>query len=344
MEQQREFKVNNFDLLRLLAATQVIVDHYFQHLKLPISRLGLDVLYLFPGVPVFFVISGYLISASYERNNSLKTYARNRALRIYPGLWGCIIVTIIAISITGFSFLNRQTIAWLPAQLVGLIYTPGFLKDYGFGSYNGSLWTIPIELQFYILLPICYTLLPKKRLTACLYILIGLFVVANFVCQTVPLNDKTEKLLTYSFIPHFYLFLIGVLFQRLQLYKHKFIYGKALYWLAGYLAFSLGLSTVIEPVSYSLIKNVILAFAIISMAYTLPNLAQKLLRRNDISYGIYIYHGLILTVAVQMGVAQSMGLFALILMTYVLAYLSWQFIEKPFIRKKKHTIAIPVTN
>src|SRR3954471_5017382 len=129
MEQQREFKVNNFDLLRLLAATQVIVDHYFQHLKLPISRLGLDVIYLFPGVPVFFIISGYLISASYERNNSIKNYARNRALRIYPGLWACILVTLVIFTITGVNFLNKETLMWLPAQLVGLIYTPHFLAN-----------------------------------------------------------------------------------------------------------------------------------------------------------------------------------------------------------------------
>ena len=57
----KEFKVNNFDLLRLLAATEVIFDHYYQHLKLPISHTALKILYLFPGVPVFFVISGYLI-------------------------------------------------------------------------------------------------------------------------------------------------------------------------------------------------------------------------------------------------------------------------------------------
>jgi peptidoglycan/LPS O-acetylase OafA/YrhL len=340
MEIQKEFRVNNFDLLRLLAATQVIVDHYFQHLKLPISRFGLDVLYLFPGVPVFFVVSGYLISASYERNNSVKTYVRNRALRIYPGLWGCIFITILVISITGVSFLNKQTVAWLPTQLVGLIYTPSFLKDYGFGSYNGSLWTIPIELQFYILLPLLYLLIPKKKLNAGLYVLLAAFLLLNYLSQTITLTDKAEKLLTYSFIPHFYLFLTGAVFQRLQLYQSAFIYNKALCWVIGYLAFSLGLSTVIEPVIFSLIKNMILAFTVMSLAYTLPGIAERLLHKNDISYGIYIYHGLILTVAVQLGIANKMGLLVLILLSYVLAYLSWQFIEKPFLRSKKKTIRV----
>jgi len=338
MEAQKEFKINNFDLLRLLAATQVIVDHYFQQLHKPISRLGLDVLYLFPGVPVFFVISGYLISASYERNNSLKTYIRNRVLRIYPGLWGCIFFTIIIISLSGVSFLNKEVIAWLPAQLAGLIYTPPFLKDYGFGSYNGSLWTIPIELQFYILLPICFLIAPKKFMNTWFFILFAVFLAGNVLYQVVDMNERIEKLITYTFIPHFYLFLIGVLFQRLQVYKHKFIYNKALYWAIGYIAFSLTVSRFLHPVAFSLIRNVTLGFCVISLAYTLPGMAKKLLGTNDISYGIYIYHGLVLTVAVQ--ISGSINFFLLVLLTYILAFLSWKFIENPFLRSKKKTIRV----
>ncbi len=180
---QKEFKINNFDLLRLLAATQVIVDHYFQHLNIPISKFSTQVLYLFPGVPMFFVISGYLISASYERNNNLAIYFKNRALRIYPGLWGVIFVTIIVFSITGINFFNKQTVAWLPAQLAGVIYTPHFLANYGFGSYNGSLWTLPIELQFYIVLPLCYFLAPKNKANYWFYALLLVFVALNFIYE-----------------------------------------------------------------------------------------------------------------------------------------------------------------
>jgi peptidoglycan/LPS O-acetylase OafA/YrhL len=342
MEFKQEFKVNNFDLLRLLAATQVIVDHYFQHLQIPLSDFSLNILYLFPGVPVFFIISGYLISASYERNNSISTYTRNRILRIYPGLWGCIFITIILITITGVSFFNKQVIAWLPAQLTGLIYTPSFLKTYGFGSYNGSLWTIPIELQFYILLPFCYLLAPKKNINYLFYVLLAVFLLLSFLFQTIGFTGKLGKIISYSFIPHFYLFLIGVVFQRLQLYKHVIINNKALYWVIAYLVYNLTLSTVIEPITFTLIKNVLLAFMVISLAYSLPELARKLLRTNDISYGIYIYHGLILTIMIQEKV--NVNLFVLILLTYILAYLSWICIEKPFIRSKKHTIRVITTN
>jgi peptidoglycan/LPS O-acetylase OafA/YrhL len=336
MEKPAEFKVNNFDLLRLIAATQVIFDHCINHLHIPVSALTTHILYLFPGVKVFFVISGYLISASYERNNNLKDYFRNRALRIYPGLWACVFITIIVISITGVSFLNKQTIAWLPAQLVGIIYTPPFLEHYGFGSYNGSLWTIPLELQFYLLLPICYLLVPKKRLNQLFFVLLIIFMGSSCWYLLSRTDSLVFKLVRYSFIPHFYVFLIGVIFQRLQLFKSSFIYNKGLFWLIGYVALNLLLVDRINPIVFTFGYTIVLAFCILSLAYTLPGLSKKLLRSNDISYGIYIYHGLILTVIVQEKF--SVPVIGIVILSYITGYLSWICVEKPFIQKKKKTI------
>lgn len=338
MSEQREFKINNFDLLRLLAAVEVVFDHYFQHLKIPISHFWLKILYLFPGVPVFFVISGYLISASYERNSGLRNYIRNRALRIYPGLWGCLLLTLIIFTITGVTFFNKETLLWLPTQMVGLIYTPGFLSGYGFGSYNGSLWTIPIELQFYIMLPICFLLAPKKYLNGWFIALFIIFVALNLADQLYPFGEKTAKLLRYSFVPHFYLFLTGVIFQRLRIYRYNFIYGKAAYWIVGYVAYSLFFFDRLDAVYFTVSQYLLLAFCLLSMAYTIPNTADRLLQKNDISYGVYIYHGLLLTVVVEMKWVPYINLPIILVASAALATLSWVLIEKPFIKRKQRTI------
>ena len=332
-----DFKVNNFDLLRLLAATEVVCDHYFQHLHPLTNPLALKILYLFPGVPVFFIISGYLVSASYERNKDIWVYLKNRALRIFPGLWACILVTVIIFSITGVSFFNKQTLIWLPSQFVGIVYTPRFLSHYGMGSYNGSLWTITVELQFYLLLPLGYWLVPKNRVNYLLYGLLILFIVLNLVsCFYFPYS--AFKGLWRTFVPYIYLFLIGVLLQRLHLYNSPWIRNKALYWFAFYVPFNLILSNYIDPRFFSILYAIVLAFCVLSMAYTLPDMALKLLRSNDISYGIYIYHGLIITIITQWGLAADVDLPLLLMLSYFTAYLSWIYIERPFIRMKEKTI------
>jgi len=338
--QQAEFKVNNFDLLRLMAATQVVFDHYFQHIN-P-TKFGLylnETLYLFPGVPVFFMISGYLISASFERSHSLGIYFKNRALRIFPGLWGCLFVTVLIFSFTGVNFLNMQALKWLPAQMVGIIYTPGFLSHYGFGSYNGALWSITVELQFYIVLPILYFLIPKKSAIYWFLALIMVFAGCYYLFQTQHYSFK--NIAGFTFVPHIYLFLVGVVFQKLQIYKSRFIFNKALYWVVVYVLFIYTMAPVmhpIAPVAFTFIKNGLLGCTVISLAYTLPGIAKKLLHTNDISYGIYIYHGLIMTVIVQEKLTGSVNLFIVLLLTYIVAFLSWILIEKPFIKRKEKTI------
>jgi peptidoglycan/LPS O-acetylase OafA/YrhL len=80
-----DWRVNNFDLLRLLAALQVAVVHSSGFLK-PTSyfaRLLVAGLDRFPGVPIFFVISGVLISKSYEHSDSLLEF-----YIVLPALYG----------------------------------------------------------------------------------------------------------------------------------------------------------------------------------------------------------------------------------------------------------------
>lgn len=338
-----DFRVNNFDLVRIFAAAQVMVLHSYSHLDVPIPA-WLAVFENFPGVPMFFVISGYLISASYERSTDLKGYATNRALRIYPGLWACILLTVVTASLFGgISFFHPQALVWFVTQLVGLIYTPEFLRSYGFGSYNGSLWTIPIELQFYLVLPAIYWVVMKtKRPTAGLVAVWLAFIALSYTLFLVfpGLNSDTEtraeKLLRYSFLPQFFLFLTGVVLQRLQAFQSPLIYGKGPLWVAAYLLF---VYTVPEFGGRFLISGMFLAVTTLSMAYTRPGLAHKALRGNDISYGVYIYHGLLLNIFVELDHFHRVpDLLALIALTVGLAFLSWRVVEEPMIRKKPKTM------
>ncbi len=82
-------RVDNIELLRLLAAGGVVL-HHLGHYGKELAGVGPGWLAwpLFVGfpVPLFFVISGFVLAAAMERS-SLPRYALARALRLYPGYW-----------------------------------------------------------------------------------------------------------------------------------------------------------------------------------------------------------------------------------------------------------------
>lgn len=305
----------------------------------------MKLVYAFPGVPIFFVISGFLISLSYERSPDLKSYCRNRVLRIFPGLWCCVLCTVLVAIFCGFSFVNGQAPVWLISQFVGAIYTPGFLKNFGIGSYNGSLWTIPVELQFYIVLPALYWLTRRGTkdqttyfwLAWLAFVAIGLVISLVFPPLDGPENEPMlQKLIRYSFFPHFFLFMTGVILQRLKVHQSTWIAGKGLYWLAAYLAFYY---VVPSSAATYVPSTLLLGVVTVSMAYTAARLSQKILRGNDISYGVYIYHGLLINLFVEVGLNGGAAGLILAVCTYFVAYVSWVAIERPFLRRKKQTIS-----
>ena len=67
-----DHRYNNFDLIRLLASIQVFVMHAFVHLKLSASPGVAEVLNWFPGVPIFFMISGLQVTYSFVRLAAMK--------------------------------------------------------------------------------------------------------------------------------------------------------------------------------------------------------------------------------------------------------------------------------
>lgn len=90
---------NCLNLVRLAAAFQVMFGHMIEHLGLPISGAVLRSAYFLRGVPIFFVISGFLIWFSIERSKSYGQYIKKRFLRIYPELWTAVLIELIVLII-----------------------------------------------------------------------------------------------------------------------------------------------------------------------------------------------------------------------------------------------------
>jgi peptidoglycan/LPS O-acetylase OafA/YrhL len=85
--------------------------------------------------------------------------------------------------------------------------------------------------------------------------------------------------------------------------------------------------------------SLILASLIFSLAYSFPETAHRLLRRNDISYGTYIYHMPVVNLFVYFGLLHNTRYaWAALTLTIVLAAASWVLIEKPAMALKKHPL------
>ena len=356
MTEKELFRVNNFDLIRLLAALEVAIHHTLKHFDLTDHWLFHSTSWL-PGVPIFFFVSGFLISRSYENNSRIAEYSRNRALRIYPALVLCTILAVISAFATGYlstqSFSPSHFAAWILGQVtVFQFYGPDFMRGFGSGVLNGSLWTVTVELQFYVLIPMIYWMLTRASKSrgqrmAMLSVLILLFIVPNVIFQQLKLNDQFSghllmKLAHISFLPWLYMFLLGILAQQNFMWIHGFVRGRGLpivvaYAIVAYITvnfFGWSTGNEIHPALFPL-----LAVTVLAVAYTAPHLGDRILHKNDISYGVYIYHMPIINVMLYYGLGETFYYATIaVALTVAIAACSWFVVERPAIRKKKRPL------
>lgn len=343
--------LNNFDLIRLFAATQVAILHTAGYMgSEEMSSPLFEFLGLFPGVPIFFFVSGFLITRSFERNSALREYTRNRVLRIFPALHVCVLLNILFVAGTGYFAVHGvtalQILELYAAKTTFLqFYNPDFMRGFGDGVLNGSLWTICVELQFYFLVPIIYALAVTENRQRTLAVL-GAALVMSLVCNRVLYWSEAEyrattlwKLARVSFLPWIYMFIAGMLAQR---HFQSLIGWLGSKWKWAIPVLYVGLASVVGQQGGRLDNGVgpllffPLAAAVIVFAYSNVSLASRTLSGNDISYGIYIYHMPIVNMFLFYGGLGTFRVIEVSVLTVVFSAASWLLIERPALRRKKH--------
>ncbi|AXE19216.1 hypothetical protein DR864_16385 [Runella rosea] len=346
-------KPNNFHLIRLFAATQVVLLHARYHLAIGLPQgweISIDFLKHFSGVPIFFTVSGFLILWSFDRQPSQwLIYVRNRLLRIFPGLYVCLLVTILVL----LYFLGTEpfqqnplgSVIWMVGQLTLFqFYTPTFLHDFGVGVPNGALWTIPIELQFYVLVPfIWYAWQRWKRWV--IWVILGVSVLFYSLLNTFSLpNSMLHQLAKVSVFPYLYNFGFGMLFYVYNRQLSPWIKDQFLVWLGIYVlyigvffyTFGFYIPSY-TPNAWGMVANILLSCVTISFAFSFRALSTRLLGEEDISYGIYIYHMIIINIFVELGLVKQVQFYlAALLCTFLAGLISWKWFEKPALRLKNH--------
>lgn len=186
-------KCNAFNALRILCCFIVIMMHV-----LDLSGTSSVFRPFFDGhvaVCVFFILSGFWVTKSYLSSNNLKEYFFKRAKRILPmyyiSVGGGLLAFAFASEIPLKEFFcNLETWKYLFWNCIFLNFMhptlPGCFGD-KFVAVNGALWTIKIEIAFYILLPLLIKILKKlkslKQINIILSFLYILSIVYAYILQ-----------------------------------------------------------------------------------------------------------------------------------------------------------------
>jgi peptidoglycan/LPS O-acetylase OafA/YrhL len=151
----REVRIAYADALRALAIFSVILQHIAQRVQLPANAH--DVAWLgFWGVDCFFVLTGFLLCGPYLRAvvdgtplPSWRRFAARRALRIYP-----LYIVCLALSVVNALLYYAQSPSLLDIG-AHVLMLHGFFVLY-VTQINGPLWTMAVDAQFYVLMPVLF--------------------------------------------------------------------------------------------------------------------------------------------------------------------------------------------
>jgi peptidoglycan/LPS O-acetylase OafA/YrhL len=326
---------NNFDLIRLFAASQVLLTHSIIHFGAAFPAGFRSLLFMFPGVPIFFFISGLLVTSSLA-GRDLKPYAEARVRRVFPALWlafGIALLILMAFSqITATEARSPNFWAWVATQVtVFQVYNPAMFNDFGVGVVNGSLWTIPVEIGFYFILPLLVYV--SRRSVNLLTWVLGISVVLSFVFDQWLDTFGPEPALIFKIagatpLPHMWLFASGAL-TFLHFEKVRSLLGRFQWWvpMVAYIAFRLVAAPVLAEPLAAAVSGVLMFLAIMGVAIIAPTRVH-VLRGNDISYGIYVYHMLVVNGLVEMGMGGWLGVAIALVVTTSLAWFSWMLLER----------------
>lgn len=347
---------NNLDFIRFILAISVMFCHCFvmyygtEESVEPLfvaSRGQASIGTL--AVNFFFTISGYLILQSWHKSNNVWDFLKKRIVRIYPAFivasFLCVFVFAPLGTIDWFQpfgywnlFYSNLNYAWI-AKDVLLLQTPWVpwtLKYVPISeAINASLWTIKYEFICYLLIPI----LAFARLLRHRFMLPILFFIAYtalilqedfriyyFNWEEFPIIGKPD------FMPRFVTyFLAGMCFYTYKdlIPRSRLLFGIAL------VLFAVGLFG-IKGLSYT--QPILGSYLLFYLAFTQTISFKNFSKAGDFSYGIYVYAWPVQQLVIvffEKHLNISLLFMLSLMFTLPLAWLSWHYVEKPFLNFKK---------
>lgn len=207
-----EKQINGISLLRVIAVCMILVVHFGQSLPMP-QILHTTIVWCQHGVQLFFLISGFLIFKSLDRNSNIKIFYKKRLLRIIPSYWVIIVLNIFIFGIVLKTMPQDEFhIGWLRYFL----FLQTFIPTSNVDAWNNlsALWTMSAFGFFYLLAPFFHKIMDTYK-KACAMVLasIGIGTIfTHIMCQLAEKSQYAESinyLSGKSPIAVMYVFLIG---------------------------------------------------------------------------------------------------------------------------------------
>jgi len=298
----------------------------------------------FVGVDIFFVISGFLIAELILRKKnsgdfSLRGFYKGRIQRIVPAY-----LTMISIVSLGMAFLliPKDFETYTGSVLASVLFKSNIFfssqNDY-FAPASHELpllhtWSLAIEMQFYLLLPLFLIVLPRRVLVLILSIIaISLIVYSEFL-----LLEGHQRNVYFSLLARIPEFLVGAIAAILIRVDSKVSRFSGLYASIGLLLIAVSFLFIDESMRFPgvlvLLPCIGATLVLISRSETYNRVLSlsPLLWIGTISYSLYLWHWPFLSTARYIsGEYELNGLTVIlvVLLTFLCASLSYLYVEAP---------------
>ena len=284
-------------------------------------------------VCAFFILSGYWVTKSYLKHKSPKNFYIKRALRILPLYY---------LSVLGFAFLlvfftslpvaeyysNVGFWKYLFWNVLALNFIcPNLPGVFSGKAVNGALWTIKVEIGFYLILPLLVFILErlssKRKRNIFLAIVYVLSVLWNYLLDCFALKLGLPKQLSYQ-LPGFMSFFVSGM---------AFVYNEDV--LKKYEKFMFLPSMIIFILHYVTKTEFFMPFALTALIMFLGNhllFLSEIGRPVDYSYAMYLFHFPLINIFTQLGFFKVAPFFSILII--IVSVLGIAFVAEKYLQQK----------